>query len=194
MAQPESDEARLIRETVAGVDIVLATAPSLFSPRRIDAGTLALLSAVAFNEDDKVLDLGCGYGVVGIVAAKKIGAERVFMVDSDALAVTVARDNAQRNGVVGVTVLHGDGLAALNETGFTQILCNPPYHVDFAVPKRFIQKGFNRLTIGGRFALVTQRPTWYRNKLGAIFGNVTGQVVGPYHILTATRRSYQRAR
>lgn len=109
-----------------------------------------------------MLDLGCGYGVVRIVAATKIGAERVFMVDNDALAVTVARANAQRNGLVGVTVLHGDGVAALHEARFTQILCNPPYHVDFAVPKRFIQKGFNRLAIGGRFVLVTQRPTWYR--------------------------------
>ena len=64
---------------------------SLFSPKRIDRGTLAMLSVLDLKEDDKVLDLGCGYGLVGIYVAKVIGAENVVMTDIDRTAVEVAR-------------------------------------------------------------------------------------------------------
>lgn len=61
------------------------TAPTMFSPNKIDAGTAAMLSCVNFSPSDKVLDLGCGYGVVGIYAAKLIGDEHVTMTDINKL-------------------------------------------------------------------------------------------------------------
>ena len=57
------------------------TFPILFSPDGLDAGTRAMLTCVQFMSADKILDLGCGYGVVGIYAAKLIGEENVTMVD-----------------------------------------------------------------------------------------------------------------
>ena len=183
----------MIRATIQGVDLSLETDPRLFSPRKIDSGTLAMLSLVRFCHDDKVLDLGCGYGVVGIVAARLIGQDRVYMIDNDRIAVEVATKNARTNSVQGVPILLSDGFSALKESGFSQILCNPPYHVDFAVPKRFIHKGFNRLVLNGKFWVVTQRETWYRNKLRSIFGNVREHTVGVYRVFEATKGSYTYA-
>jgi 16S rRNA (guanine1207-N2)-methyltransferase len=141
----------VIQASIQGIDLSLETAAGLFSPRKIDAGTLAMLSRARFSARDKILDLGCGYGVVGILAAKLIGADRVYMVDNDPVAVDLASKNARANGVDAIKIVLSNGFDALGESEFSQILCNPPYHVDFAVPKRFIHKGFNRLALDGRF-------------------------------------------
>lgn len=184
----------MITASIKGVELRFEAAEGLFSPRAIDPGTLAMLSTLEFSQEDKVLDLGCGYGVVGILAAKLIGAERVVMVDNDPVAVQCARSNAARNGVPGIHILLSDGFTDVRESGFTKIICHPPYHVDFSVPKSFIEKGFNRLTMGGRLYMVTRRLEWYRNKIAAIFGGVAVQEIGGYFVFMAERRSARYAR
>ncbi len=182
--------------TIGEVTLRLQTEPSLFSPQRADAGTLAMLSLIRFETQDKVLDLGCGYGLVGILAAHHLPAERVVMLDNDPTAVAIARRNADANGVPQVTVALSDGVRDTRETGFTKIISNPPYHVDFAVPKHFIEKGFNRLMLGGTMWMVTRRRDWYRNKLGAIFGGSRVHEIDGYYVFEATklRSTYARSR
>ncbi len=165
------------------------TAESLFSPRWIDKGTRAMLSQVQFSKDDVVLDLGCGYGIVGILAAKHMDPSRVWLIDVDPVAVDLSRENARRNHVEGVNVLLSDGFASLDASGFSLILSNPPYQVDFSVPKHFIEKGFNRLRMGGRLYMVTKRRLWYKNKLIAVFGGVQILEVGEYHVFCAVRKT-----
>lgn len=174
--------------TIGAVALRLETEPGLFSPQRADASTLAMLSLITFEPEDKVLDLGCGYGLVGILAAHHVGAGRVVMVDNDPRAVAVARRNADANGVPGVTVGLSDGFMGTRETGFTKIISNPPYHVDFSVPKHFVEKGFNRLALGGTMWMVTRRRDWYRNKLGAIFGGCRVHEIDGYYVFEATKR------
>ncbi len=171
--------------TVAGVEVEIETDPTLFSPRRLDQGTRHLIESTTFVAGGKVLDLGCGAGVVGIVAAR-CGAE-VTALDNDLTAVELARANAVRNGVE-MKVVTSDGFRDLATSGFDQILINPPYHADFSVPKHFIEKGFNRLVIGGAMRLVTQRQRWYRRKLAAIFGGVRELELSPYTVFVAERR------
>lgn len=187
---------RMISADIGGQNFTFKTLPGLFSPRYIDKSTLALLSLVEFGEDEKVLDLGCGYGVVGIWAARQIGPERVCMLDIDPQAVAVARENADLNGVAGVTILQSDGFRNLDATGFSTIIANPPYHTDFAVAKHFVHKGFNRLRIGGRMYMSARRELWYRKKLEGIFGNVRIRHIDGYSLFIATKRSatYAKAR
>jgi 16S rRNA (guanine1207-N2)-methyltransferase len=189
MLDPASSSATEIRVSVNGTELTLATNPELFSPRRADRGTLAMLSAVELQTDDHVLDLGCGYGLVGIYAAKTIGQDRVTMVDVDPLAVQVASLNAARNGVPQIATSVSDGFRDLDQTGFTKILSNPPYHTDFSVAKHFILKGFNRLSIGGELWFVTRREKWYREKLRSVFGGVQVQKIDGYTVLRAQKRS-----
>ena len=178
-----------IEATLMGETLCLRTAPGLFSPGHVDRGTAAMLSVAEFAPGLKVLDLGCGCGVVGLLAAKKCGPENVWLIDIDPAAVDIARENAAENGVTGAHFLVSDGLSALNETGFDLILSNPPYQSDFKVAKSFIEKGFNRLKIGGRMLMVTKRRPWYENKLRAIFGGVKVREIDGYFVFEAQRRS-----
>lgn len=171
----------MIKTEIKGITLEFKT-DALFSPRDIDKGTLSMLSVIDFETDDKVLDLGCGYGVVGILASKLIGAENVVMVDVDEIAVKSAIENANLNGVPDIKINVSDGLSQVEEAGFTKIISHPPYHVDFAVPKLFIEKGFNRLSTGGKMYMVTKRKDWYKNKLTAIFGGVRVWEIDDYFV------------
>ena len=184
---------RLICANVLGEKLSLETCAGLFSPEHVDRGTLAMLSAAVLTPGMKVLDLGCGCGVVGIAAAKKCGAENVWMLDANPLAVDTAARNAERNGVSGVHIVLSDGFRTLDEAGFDLILSNPPFQSDFSVAKHFIEKGFNRLRIGGSMVMVTKRLEWYRNKLRAVFGGVHVRQIDGYWVFEAQRRQERYA-
>ena len=186
---------RRLDVTIMGERLTLVTRPGLFSPEHVDRGTLAMLSVAGFAPGLRVMDLGCGCGVVGILAAKKCGAENVVMSDIDPEAVDTARANAAANGVDGVMIAVSDGFAQLDEACFDLILSNPPYQTDFSVAKAFIEKGFNRLKIDGRMLMVTKRRDWYRNKLRAIFGGVRVHEIDGYFVFEAQKRqpSYANA-
>lgn len=171
----------------------IETTEGLFSPRGADTGTLSMVSAVELESGQKLLDLGCGAGLVGIAAAKVLGEENVWMTDVDPAAVRCAAENAKRNGVENVHLCCGDALDAVDASGFDWILSNPPYHADFSVAKKFIEKGFNRLKLGGKLVMVVKRELWYRNKLTAIFGGVRMQEIGGYFVFTAEKRNERYA-
>jgi 16S rRNA (guanine1207-N2)-methyltransferase len=183
----------MIHADVGSVELRFETEPSLFSPTKVDRGSLAMLSCFNFEPDDKVLDLGCGYGLIGIYAAKVVGGERVWMVDNDQTAIDYAARNLAVNGVEGVKIILSDGFRELAEAGFTKIVCNPPFHVDFSVPKHFIEKGFNRLVVGGAMYLVTKRRIWYENKLRSVFGGVRVRELDSYFVFEAIKKSFTYA-
>lgn len=183
-----------IEELVQGIALVLETNEEVFSPTAVDRGTKAMLSFVKFSPEDKVLDLGCGCGVVGICAAKQIGPERVWMCDISENAVRLSRENAKANNVETVTVRQSDGLKEISEGEFTIILSNPPYHTDFAVAKCFIEDGFKKLAVGGRMVMVTKRLDWYRNKLASVFGGVTVKEQDGYYVFLAEKRDNRKPR
>lgn len=179
----------MFTENINGIELHLETSVSLFSPGKIDAGTRAMLSVVDFQKDDRVLDLGCGYGVVGIYAAKRIGSSGVTLCDISQEAVAISLKNAEQNGVGTVRVLQSDGFSEIDCCEFTWILSNPPYHTDFAVAKRFIEGAFQHLSVGGKMVMVTKRLTWYKNKLTSVFGGVRIKPIDDYFVFTAEKRS-----
>ena len=184
---------KLLQVEILGQQVSLETRPGLFSPEHVDRGTLAMLSHVKIASGMRIMDLGCGCGVVGIVAAKIAGEENVFMSDADPMAVETARRNAERNGVSGVHICVSDGFQSVDASGFDLILSNPPYQTDFSVAKGFIEKGFNRLKIGGKLYMVTKRRAWYKNKMISVFGGVEIRETDGYYVFIAERRSLQYA-
>jgi 16S rRNA (guanine1207-N2)-methyltransferase len=184
----------MIEAKVADIGLKFETPPGVFSPTRLDPGSLAMLSCIRFEPLDKILDLGCGYGLVGIYAAKVIGPSGVWMIDKDRAAVEFASKNLTLNGVEGVTLLVSDGFRQIRETNFTKIICNPPYHADFSVPKHFIEKGFNRLVLHGAMYIVTKRKTWYQKRLCSIFGGVHLRELDSYFVFEAIKKSLAYAR
>ena len=177
-----------IVKNINGIWLKFQTKSGLFSPRQVDKGTLAMLSIVDLIPEDKILDLGCGYGVVGIYAAKCIGEENVVMCDLNELAVRTARKNASLNSVGNVQIYISNAYDNIEEKGFTKILSNPPYHTDFSVAKRFIEEGIERLAAGGRMYMVTKRGKWYKNKLVSVFGGVKIHEVGGYYVFVSEKR------
>lgn len=178
----------MIFTRIKNVDMVFETTPSIFSPNSIDNGTLAMLSVIDFSPCDKVLDLGCGYGIVGILAAKLIGEENVIMCDISEQAIEYAIINLHINNVPNIKIRLSDGYKNVEERDFTLILSNPPYHADFSVAKHFIEVGFKKLAIGGRLIMVTKRLDWYKNKLTSIFGGVKVHEINGYFVFIAEKR------
>lgn len=182
----------MISTRIKDVDMVFETSPSIFSPNSIDHGTLAMLSVVDFSPYDKVLDLGCGYGIVGILAGKLIGEENVVMCDVSEQAIAYATMNLRRNHVPNIRITVSDGYNNIEEGDFTLILSNPPYHADFSVPKHFIEVGYKKLVIGGKLVMVTKRLDWYKNKLTSIFGGVKVHEIDGYYVFVAEKRIQSR--
>lgn len=171
-------------------EITIETNVSLFSPTGPDKGTLSMLKHVEFDSANKLLDLGCGTGIVSLCAcAYGLDPANIVLTDIDSLATETASKNMSINGFDGATIVCGDGLSAVTDSGFDLILSNPPYHTDFKVAKTFIEKGFNRLNIGGKFYMVTKRKDWYKNKMIAIFGGVRIYEEDGYFVFESIKKS-----
>ena len=150
----------MISANIKNIPLVFKTDETIFSPKAVDTGTLAMLSVIDFSPNDKVLDLGCGYGVVGILASKLIGGENVSMCDISETAVQYSKINAELNQIKNVDIKVSDEYENIEDSDFTLILSNPPYHTDFSVAKKFIEGGYKRLVFGGRMVMVTKRLEW----------------------------------
>ena len=182
----------MISENINGVSVEIVKSENLFSPGALDLGTKAMLKTYPADGEAKILDLGCGAGWVGIYASKVIGNENVVLCDIDENAVAAAGINASHNAVSPKIVL-SDGFSALDDTGFSLIYSNPPYQTDFKVAKHFIEKGFNRLALGGRMIMVTKRRAWYENKLKSIFGGCKVTEESGYFVFCAIKKSMSYA-
>lgn len=178
----------MINIEIKNIQLQFITDDTLFSPKKIDIGTLSMLEEIDFNLESKVLDLGCGYGVVGILAAKIIGEDKVVMCDIDDNAVNISKNNASLNGVGNICIIKSNGVKDININDFSIILSNPPYHTDFSVAKHFIEIGFYKLVLNGRFVMVTKRFDWYKNKLTSIFGGVKVIEKNGYYIFISEKR------
>lgn len=182
----------MYRTIINGKELSLETDDKVFSPSSADRGTLAMLSVVELFAEDKVLDLGCGCGIVGIYAAMLIGADKITMCDIAENAVKLSAKNAALNCVEGVRIIKSDGLSEIADRDFTVILSNPPYHTNFSVAKGFIENGFAALATGGRMIMVTKRLEWYKNKLTSVFGGVKVHEIDGYYVFCAEKRSNKK--
>ena len=178
-----------IEITIKNIDLKFNSSDKLFSPRNIDIGTLSMIDEVNFENESKILDLGCGYGFVGILAAKIIGEDKVVMCDIDTEAVEMSKHNAILNNVENINIIQSDGLKNIVDKDFSMILSNPPYHTDFSVAKHFIESGFYKLALNGKFIMVTKRLDWYKNKLSSVFGGVRVKEKNGYYIFISEKRN-----
>jgi 16S rRNA G1207 methylase RsmC len=168
------------------------TRPGVFSHRRVDPGARQLLAAVAVAPGARVLDIGCGAGVVGIALAAREPTITVLGVDSHARAVQCTRAGAALNGLSNVTAeLNSSGdyasLEAWRAGGFDLAVANPPYYGDFAIARRFLDAARASLQPGGRAWVVTKSPDWYRETMPAAWDDVELRESKRYWIVTAVK-------
>jgi 16S rRNA (guanine1207-N2)-methyltransferase len=133
----------------------------LFSTYSIDSGTQFLLRYMlaGIEQPRSVLDLGCGYGVIGIVLARFYPEAQVVMVDKDLLAIRYTRHNAELNGVKDAEIFPSIGTADVQGKTFDLIASNVPGHIgDRAIEQDFLLKPLELLHSGGSYWIVVVTP------------------------------------
>ncbi|MCS7252946.1 MAG: methyltransferase [Armatimonadota bacterium] len=170
------------------------TDKGVFAKDYIDLGTKRLIEMVELPEEGDILDLGCGYGVIGIVAAACNPKVRVWMVDINERAVALAKKNAKACGLKNVHILHGDGFEPLpEELKFDAILSNPPMRAGMRVVMGMLRGSHERLKPNGTLWIVvktSQGAKRLQRILQDMFGNAeTVDRHGGYRVIKATKRS-----
>jgi 16S rRNA (guanine1207-N2)-methyltransferase len=141
---------------IRGMPFRFLTDRGVFSRDRVDRGTRLLIEAMDLDRVKKVLDLGCGYGPIGIVAAKLSPESEVVMADVNTRACELAAENVRLNRLVNVKVLSGNGFEPVRGMKFDLILCNPPIRAGKSVVFPLITEAREFLAPGGRLLVVAR--------------------------------------
>ncbi|MEK4849652.1 class I SAM-dependent methyltransferase [Paenibacillus sp. FSL H7-0756] len=156
--QPEArHDRRSIDTELRGKRLRFTSDAGVFSKGDIDHGSRVLIEAMEIPEDAKVLDVGCGYGPIGISAAYLASKGHVTMIDINSRAVELARENAQHNGIRNVTVMESDVLSVVEGQTFDVILTNPPIRAGKAVVHAIFEQAYEHLNEGGCLWVVIQK-------------------------------------
>lgn len=140
-----------------GFKLKLSTDAGVFSKSGVDYGSQVLIAAMEFAESATVLDVGCGYGPIGITAAKLAPNGHVTMIDINERAVELSKQNAKQNGVSNVTVLQSDLYEAVKDQRFDCIISNPPIRAGKVIVHRVFEEGYDLLNAGGSMWIVIQK-------------------------------------
>ncbi len=161
-------------ETVQkGHFLVLKTTWGLFSPRAIDEGSAMLLRYLEIGDSDNCLDLGCGYGILGLTMAKCAPQGRTVMVDKDFVAVDYARKNAELNGLNNTESFLSNGFDQIPKQRFDLIVSNIPAKVGKEMLYIYLFDALEYLAPGGSFYIVTITGLrqFFKRGFQEVFGN-----------------------
>ncbi len=138
-----------------GQEMTFHSTWGLFSPRRVDNGSFLLLKHIKVNEDDVTLDLGCGYGVLGLTIARLTPHGQVHLVDKDFVAVEYAEKNARVNGLANSRVYLSNAFREVPDIQFDNIVSNLPANAGKELLSIILHDAHAHLKPGGRLYLVT---------------------------------------
>lgn len=165
----------IIRTHLRGRLFEFLTSSSVFSKKRIDLGTRLLIESMILPRKGLLLDMGCGYGPVGIVMGALNPDLQVVMVDVNERAVWLAKENVKRNNIENVDVHRGFLYEPVKNMKFSSIVCNPPVSAGMQVVLAIIKEAPKHLKKGGLFQIVVRSKIGGRRlseELEKIFGNV----------------------
>lgn len=145
------------QEELRGKTFTFLTDAGVFSKKGVDYGSKHLIETMQLKEDAKVLDVGCGYGPIGLSAAVMCPKGHVTMVDINERAIELSKDNAKRNGISNVTILQSDLLEQVKEQRFDVVITNPPIRAGKEVVHRIFTDAYDCLVEGGTLWVVIQK-------------------------------------
>ncbi|WP_257265149.1 class I SAM-dependent methyltransferase [Endozoicomonas sp. ONNA2] len=160
--------------TAGPVNMDIASLPGVFSHGRLDKGTQVLLATLDNVPSGKVLDFGCGAGVISAYISALSGEHDITLVDCDALALASSTRTMSATGSKSFTVLPVDGLSDV--TGqFDLIISNPPFHrgvrTHYEVTEQFLARSRQILHPGGELRIVANSFLRYRPIIQTAFGH-----------------------
>jgi 16S rRNA (guanine1207-N2)-methyltransferase len=161
-SSPKSKERfGLIRSCLCGKSFEFLTASSVFSKRKIDSGSRLLIETMVLPKTGFILDIGCGYGAVGVAVASLNPKLNVVMTDVNARAVRLAKKNVGLNKVINAEVRYGFFYEPVEDLRFDCVLSNPPVSSGMETVKAIVTGAPKVMANGASFQMVI------RSKIGA---------------------------
>lgn len=175
-----------------GETVPFETCYGTFNPYKLDDGSGALLNELKPPTPcTRILDLGCGWGGLGILAARRTGASELLMIDANARAVEMARRNLLRLGPIGGEVRLEANVESLQDPAlhghFDLVVTNPPYGTEFRVTELFLNAAHKALRPGGRVFVVAKNNQRLLLRAGEIFGHADETRRWGYQVVSATK-------
>ncbi|SFB61376.1 16S rRNA (guanine1207-N2)-methyltransferase [Cohnella sp. OV330] len=172
--QPSArSDRKKIEAELRGQKLQFVSDSGVFSRDGVDYGSRVLVEHIELGQQDRVLDVGCGYGPIGLTAARLVPRGHVTMLDVNERAVALSRENAALNGIGNVDIQVSDLYEAVGGRTFDVILSNPPIRAGKAVVHRILEEAVSHLNPGGSLWIVIQTKQGApsaRAKLEACFG------------------------
>ncbi|MDO4441456.1 MAG: methyltransferase [Moraxella sp.] len=159
----------------------------IFSPEKLDEGSLMLLDYIDFKADDSSIDLGCGYGVLGMTAARECPNGSHLLIDKDFVAVEYARLNCQKNGLTNTEVMLSNGFAHVPQgRTFSLVMSNLPAKASKEQHYLYLLDAYERMEVGGRFYVVTINGLrdFMKRSFTEVFGNADKIKQGKTYTIT----------
>ncbi|MEW5823111.1 MAG: methyltransferase [Pseudomonadota bacterium] len=175
---------------VRGVPLSLHSTWGLFSPRELDDGSRLLLEHIEVHPQDDCLDLGCGYGPIGLTLARLAPQGQTLMVDKDFVAVDYAARNARLNRIDNAQALLSNGFSAVGNRQFDLIVSNIPAKVGKEMLYIFLYDALDRLKPGGRlyFVSINGLREFFKRTMNEVFGNYEKVKQGKDYTVSLARR------
>ena len=168
-------------------ELTLHTRWGVFSPRSIDEGTLLLMKHIEVGVNDICLDLGCGYGPIGLALAKHCTKGEVHMIDKDFVAIELANNNAKLNNLSNAKAYFSDAFLQIpDEIKFDQVISNLPAKVGREQLSIILYDAFDALKPGGKITVVTINglKDFIKNNFKSVFGNYKKLKQGQKYIVS----------
>lgn len=183
-------------DPTTGAALTVWSRPGVFSWEHADEATTLLAQCLDVQPGERVIDLGCGSGALGVLAARRNAGAPVLMLDADSEALRCARWTAESAGALtpeGSVDVRASDVAAAATQPVHVVVTNPPFHVGKAtnlqVPQAFIDEAYALLLPGGRLLLVANRTLPYERLMAERFGNVRTVHDGRRFKVLAARRT-----
>lgn len=192
--QPEiAHDRKELKTELRGQTFNFISDAGVFSKSGVDYGSKVLIEAMNFNQHAEVLDVGCGYGPIGLSAARMAPQGHVTMIDINSRAVELAKENAKRNGISNVTILESDLFAAVQGQQFDVVLTNPPIRAGKETVHAIFEEAWKHLREDGQLWVVIQKKQGApsaKAKLESLFHQVEEVTKDKgYRIFKATKAS-----
>lgn len=158
-----------------GKNFHFITDSGVFSKNIVDYGSRTLINAFSWNSlpAGKILEIGCGYGPIGLALAQATG-RQVEMVDINERALDLAKQNARVNQVESVDIHFSDIYQELHDEKYAAIISNPPIRAGKKVVHQILTEAFDHLKGAGTLTIVIQKKQGApsaKKKMADTFGN-----------------------
>ena len=178
-------------QPVLGRPLHFTSTWGLFSPEQLDEGSLMLLDHIAFRAADHSIDLGCGYGVLGMTAARECPQGQHLLIDKDFVAVDCARRNCAANGLGNAEVQLSNGFLQVDRARrFDLVMSNLPAKASKEQHYLYLLDAWQAMNEGGRFYVVTINGLreFMQRTFKEVFGNCQKLKQGKTYTVTMAER------